>query len=63
MTHVSVPPSALTFGGVIFWFTVAVAVVVHPLAEVTTTVYVPGTVIAGSSLDEAKLFGPVQAYD
>jgi hypothetical protein len=48
VVHVSVPPVALASGGVAVEFTSAVAVLVHPFAELlTVTVYVPDELTLG----------------
>ena len=57
--QVTCPPVALTDGAVVSSVTVAVAVAVHPLADATVTVYVPGALTAGLASLEANPLGPV----
>ena len=56
------PPVAVTVGIVVFWVTIAVAVLVQPLAVlVTVTVYVPASMTEGFCWLEEKPPGPDQA--
>jgi hypothetical protein len=60
--HVIVPPVALAPGGVIFWSTRAVAVLVQPLAEfVTVNVYVPVALTHAVAVEPPETIpGPLQ---
>jgi len=62
VVQVSVPPVALAPGGVVRAFTKAVAVLVHPLAElVTVTVYVPAELTLGFAVVPPETIpGPAQ---
>ena len=62
VVQVNVPPVALAPGGVIFAFTKAVAVLVHPPAEfVTVTVYVPDELTVGLAVVPPLVMpGPAQ---
>ena len=62
VVQVSVPPVALAPGGSIVEFTLAVVVLVHPLAEfVTVTVYVPDELTVGLAVVPPETIpGPAQ---
>jgi len=64
VVQVNVPPVALAPGGVTREFTEAVAVLVHPLAElVTVTVYVPPALTVGFAVDPPETIPePDQLY-
>jgi hypothetical protein len=60
VVHVKVVEfDAVGEGGVIFCDTVVLAVAVHPLAAVTTTLYVPGAFTVGEDVvPPAVMLGP-----
>jgi hypothetical protein len=61
---VSIPEAvAVAPGGVLFCWTLTVAVAEHPVAGwVTVSVYMPGTVVVGFCNADVKLPGPTQLY-